>query len=129
MMLDIDHFKRFNDSFGHEAGDYVLKQLGLMMKNFVRKEDIACRYGGEEFTFILPETALESALRRAEEFCERMRTLDLRYQDKSLGLVTVSIGVAGFPQHGAMPEALLRTADSALYRAKKEGRDRAVLAG
>ncbi len=129
MMLDLDHFKRFNDAFGHEAGDYVLKQLGLSMKSFVRKEDIACRFGGEEFTFILPDTDRQTALRRAEEFCERIRTLDLRFHDKSLGVVTVSIGVAGYPQHGAIPEALLHTADTALYRAKKEGRDRAVAAG
>jgi len=128
MMLDIDHFKRFNDTFGHEAGDFVLKQLGLTMKTFVRKEDIACRYGGEEFTFILPETDMETAMRRAAQFCERVRTLDFRYQDKSLGLVTVSIGLSGYPQHGAIAEGLLVAADHALYRAKKEGRDRVVAA-
>lgn len=128
LMLDIDHFKRFNDSFGHDAGDYVLKQLGLVMKSFVRKEDIACRYGGEEFTFILPETDQETAQRRAQQFCERVRTLDFRFQDKSLGVVTVSIGVSSYPRHGTLAEGLLAAADSALYRAKKEGRDRIVAA-
>ncbi len=127
-MIDIDHFKLFNDNHGHEAGDYVLKQLGLVLNSFIRREDVACRYGGEEFTLILPGAPEEVALQRANELCERMRKLDLRFSGDPLGTVTISVGVAVYPTHGEENEALIGAADRALYRAKADGRDRAVLA-
>lgn len=128
MMIDIDHFKIFNDSFGHEAGDFVLKQLGLALSQFVRKEDIACRYGGEEFTLILPNTSLEISQKRAEQLCDRIRKVDLRFQNKSLVTLTLSIGVSVFPDHGELVETLIGAADQALYRAKHEGRNRVLTA-
>jgi len=127
-MIDLDHFKRFNDDFGHEAGDYVLKQLGLVLRQVTRNEDIACRYGGEEFTVILPGASLEICKERGEELCERLRKMDLRYRDKELGIVTLSIGVGMSPDHGENGEAVLAAADRALYRAKANGRDRVEIA-
>jgi len=126
IMLDLDYFKRFNDTYGHSAGDAVLSALGRMLLNQVRKEDVACRYGGEEFTVILPETSLETACDRAEQLCQSVRGLHLDHHGQSLGAITISLGVAVFPHHGENPEALLRAADAALYQAKHAGRDRVV---
>lgn len=128
IMLDLDHFKRFNDTFGHAAGDALLSALGRLMLNHVRKEDVACRYGGEEFTVILPETSLETACGRAEELRQLVHGLNLEYQGQSLGGITISLGVAVYPQHGEDPEALLGAADKALYQAKHAGRDRTMVA-
>jgi diguanylate cyclase (GGDEF)-like protein len=128
IMLDIDHFKRFNDTFGHLAGDALLSALGRMLLAHVRKEDVACRYGGEEFALILPETSLETACKRGEELRRIVHGLNLEHQGQSLGGITISLGVAAYPQNGATPEVLLRAADEALYRAKQEGRDRVVAA-
>jgi diguanylate cyclase (GGDEF)-like protein len=129
IMLDLDHFKRFNDTFGHAAGDSLLSALGILVRNHIRKEDVACRYGGEEFTLILPETPLAITCERAETLRRLVHDLKLQHQGQSLGPITVSLGVAAFPNHGDTPEALLRAADAALYRAKHEGRDRVVVAG
>lgn len=128
IMIDIDHFKRFNDIFGHEAGDAVLRELGAFVRGNIREEDIACRYGGEEFALILPEATLDITLHRAEQLCEGVRKIDIQHLGKSLGSITLSLGVAMFPDHGLKAETVLRAADSALYRAKAEGRDRVVLA-
>lgn len=128
IMLDLDHFKRFNDSFGHAAGDAVLSALGQMLLNKVRKEDVACRYGGEEFTVILPETSKQTAYERAEELRQLVHGLHLEHHGQSLGGITISLGVAVYPQHGEDPEALLRAADKALYQAKHAGRNRVVAA-
>lgn len=127
-MIDLDHFKRFNDDFGHEAGDYVLKQLGLTLKHFIRNEDIACRYGGEEFTVILPGADIETCKERGEMLCDTLRKMDLRFRDRELGIITLSIGVALSPDHGENGEAILSAADRALYRAKSNGRDRVEVA-
>jgi diguanylate cyclase (GGDEF)-like protein len=124
IMLDLDHFKRFNDTFGHSAGDAVLSALGRLMLSRVRKEDVACRYGGEEFAVILPETSLETACDRAEELRRAVHGLNLDHHGQSLGGITISLGVAVFPQHGEEPDVLLRAADAALYQAKHAGRDR-----
>ncbi|WP_440223454.1 diguanylate cyclase [Dokdonella sp. MW10] len=129
MMLDLDHFKRFNDLHGHDGGDALLSQFGALLQRLVRSEDVACRYGGEEFTVLLQETDAEQAMQRAARIVEAVRTLDVQHRRQSLGQVTVSIGVATYPQHGFTPEDLLRSADRALYAAKHQGRDRAVLAG
>jgi diguanylate cyclase (GGDEF)-like protein len=128
IMLDIDHFKQFNDTFGHEAGDAVLRELGQMLKVNTRGGDVACRFGGEEFVLILPETTLGNAKQRAEDLREKSRQLTVLYHSQALGIVTISLGLATFPECATTAEALLRSADTALYRAKAEGRDRVVTA-
>ncbi|HET9401457.1 MAG TPA: GGDEF domain-containing protein [Candidatus Acidoferrales bacterium] len=128
MMLDVDHFKRFNDTFGHETGDAVLRILGNLFQSIFRGDDIVCRYGGEEFTIILPDASPESACQRAEQLREAARQAVAQIHGQALDRVTLSIGVAAFPEDGSSGEALLRAADSALYRAKQEGRDRVVRA-
>lgn len=127
IMIDVDHFKDFNDTFGHEAGDAVLRDLGGMLQRNVRASDIACRYGGEEFTIVLPEASLEIARQRAETLREAVRELRLVHDGKSLGAVTLSLGVAGFPEHGRRREHLLQIADAALYEAKNAGRNQVVV--
>jgi diguanylate cyclase (GGDEF)-like protein len=127
LMFDIDHFKQFNDTFGHEAGDAVLRELGQLLKTTIRGGDVACRFGGEEFVLILPETTVEDARRRAEELRERIRQLAVLYRGQALGIITVSLGVAAYPKHAMTSEALLHAADKALYQAKAEGRDRVVI--
>lgn len=128
IMLDLDHFKQFNDTFGHSAGDALLREMGTLVRGGLRAGDIACRFGGEEFVLILPEAALDCARGRAEQFREATRHLHVSHLGESLGTVTVSLGVAAFPEHGTGGEALLEAADAALYRAKSEGRDRVVVA-
>ncbi len=127
VMLDVDHFKRFNDTFGHKAGDEVLRSLGAFLLSSIRASDIACRYGGEEFTLILPEASVEVTRERAEYLRQEVQQRFASNLD--LGCtVTISLGVASFPQHGSTAEAILSAADAALYRAKAEGRDRVVTA-
>ncbi len=126
VMLDVDHFKRFNDNFGHEAGDALLRALADFLQKHVRGEDIACRYGGEEFVLILPEASSEVAARRAEHLREQVKRLSVQHRGQLLGGLTLSLGVATFPEHASTVADLLRVADSALYRAKAEGRDRVV---
>lgn len=128
IMLDVDHFKRFNDTFGHEAGDSVLKELGQFLQKYVRGSDIACRYGGEEFTLILPEGSLEVTSKRAEQLREGIKHLNLKYRHEPLGQITLSLGVASFPEHGVTGQDVIREADAALYKAKREGRDAVRLA-
>jgi diguanylate cyclase (GGDEF)-like protein len=128
IMVDIDHFKRVNDTFGHDAGDRVLRQLSIFLNEHIRKGDIACRYGGEEFTLILPGANLEVVQRRAELMREKIKHLDIPYGSKNLGPITLSLGVATFPEHGTQLEEVLKAADTALYRAKALGRDRVVIA-
>jgi diguanylate cyclase (GGDEF)-like protein/PAS domain S-box-containing protein len=123
IMIDLDHFKRFNDTFGHDAGDNRLRELGNFLKTHIRAEDIACRYGGEEFTIIMPETSLEVVQQRAEHLREAVKQLSLNGQN-----INLSLGVACFPEHGASGGVLLKAADEALYRAKAEGRDRVAVA-
>jgi diguanylate cyclase (GGDEF)-like protein len=126
LMLDIDHFKRFNDTHGHESGDLLLKMLGNFLRTSIRSDDIPCRYGGEEFTLILPEITLENACLRAEAIRQGAAQLRVDYQGVLLEQATVSIGIALFPQDGATWEALLRRADKALYQAKERGRNRVM---
>jgi diguanylate cyclase (GGDEF)-like protein/PAS domain S-box-containing protein len=129
IMIDLDHFKYFNDNFGHEAGDLLLKELGALLKGNIRGEDIACRYGGEEFTLILPEGTGAVTRQRAEFFKEAIQRLDVHYRGRPLGRITASMGVAIFPDHGRTAKALVEAADKALYRSKSSGRDRVTLAG
>ena len=128
LMIDVDHFKRFNDSFGHEAGDALLKELARILKGHFRGEDIVCRYGGEEFTVILPDADLISTQERAEKLRETAKSLIAQYRGQALDRVTLSVGVSAYPVKGSSSELLLRAADAALYRAKEEGRDRVEVA-
>ncbi len=128
VMLDIDHFKQFNDAFGHDSGDAVLRRLGDYLQANLRRGDVACRQGGEEFVLIMPETAPGDAQRRADQLREGTKDLRVAHLGRSLGTLTVSIGVAGFPEHGSTPEGLLKRADAAMYRAKQAGRDKVVMA-
>lgn len=124
MMLDVDHFKQFNDTHGHPGGDALLAGLGKLLQGLSREEDIACRYGGEEFTLILPETGPQAAMERAEQVRQAVEILCVQHLDRDLPAVTVSIGLAFAPQDGSDPESLVRLADRALYRAKSLGRNR-----
>jgi diguanylate cyclase (GGDEF)-like protein/PAS domain S-box-containing protein len=128
LMLDIDHFKRFNDTFGHQAGDALLRALGNLLKESTRGQDVVCRYGGEEFAFVLAGASLEAARKRADLLREDIKQLSVQHGGQLLGAVTLSIGIAVFPDNGDNAENLLKAADDALYRAKKEGRDRIILA-
>lgn len=124
IMLDIDHFKDFNDSHGHPAGDALLRELGAFLLAGVRGGDIACRYGGEEFMLILPEAPATAVLQRAEDIREKAKALVIKHQGQVLGPVSLSLGVALFPDHGETAEKLIGKADKALYAAKTHGRDR-----
>ncbi len=128
IMLDLDHFKRVNDKYGHEAGDAVLQQLGYFLSQHLRGGDIACRFGGEEFILILPEASIEQTARRAEQYRQGFNATPLLYNGRAIESVTMSLGVASYPDYGSTSEAVLRAADTALYRAKHEGRDRVAVA-
>jgi diguanylate cyclase (GGDEF)-like protein len=118
IMIDLDRFKRVNDTAGHAAGDFVLTEIATLLKRHIRGTDIACRYGGEEFMLVLPNATLQSARVRAEAICAAIREEGVQLMG-----VTASLGVAIFPDHAAEPESLLRAADKALYDAKARGRN------
>ncbi|TFW06768.1 diguanylate cyclase [Oxalobacteraceae bacterium OM1] len=128
IMMDLDHFKRINDGFGHDAGDAVLKAVAQVVRHHVRESDLACRYGGEEIMLILPECDLAVALDRAERIRAAVAALDIHHAGRTLGAVTASLGVAAYPEHGRAGESLVPAADQALYRAKQEGRNRVLAA-
>jgi len=129
VMADIDHFKNLNDVYGHGAGDYVLSAFGNLVNAQIRGSDIACRYGGEEFTIILPEATAQDAPWRANDLREKVRSLKLTYGGRELPTVTISMGVSTYPVNGTTSEELLNAADAALYKAKLAGRDRVVVHG
>jgi diguanylate cyclase (GGDEF)-like protein len=128
MILDLDHFKQINDNFGHQAGDAYLQALGLFLSDRVRPQDIVCRYGGEEFVLILPDTTLTDAEILAAQLCQEIKHLHVEHRSQFLEPVTASAGVAGFPEHGLTSETLLHAADQALYRAKAAGRNEVMTA-
>lgn len=128
VMLDLDHFKQFNDTFGHSAGDALLQELGIYLQENIRGEDLACRFGGEEFVLILPDAASQEAAFRIEELLSGMNKLRVDHRGQPLGATTFSAGVASLPHHGSTASALLQSADRALYRAKILGRKRVVVA-
>ncbi len=128
LMIDVDHFKQFNDTWGHEGGDAVLRELSALMRAHFRGDDIACRYGGEEFVIVLSEAPLDSAVVRAEELRREVHRLCAEYRRQPLGSVSISIGIATLPDHGVSPEDLIAAADRALYEAKKSGRNRTTTA-
>jgi len=127
-MLDLDHFKNLNDSFGHAAGDAVLRDWSNLLKAKFRGSDIVCRYGGEEFVIILPEITVDIAHQRMEQLRHDIRRMTVRQDGQTIHGVTVSIGIAYYPIHGRTNEALLHAADQALYRAKESGRDCTAMA-
>ena len=127
MMIDVDHFKRFNDLHGHETGDVVLRRLGRFLINRTRGEDIACRYGGEEMMMILPDCNLENCLAKGEQIRAGVARLTVNSLGRALR-VTVSVGVGAYPETGRSLEEVLKAIDDALYRAKDQGRDRVVAA-
>ena len=128
MMIDLDHFKLFNDNFGHDAGDHVLKAVSQVLKDSLRQEDIACRYGGEEFCIVCPATNEQQALQIAKRIGKGISSLELNMNQLSLGTVTTSIGIALYPNHADNMEDTIKAADEALYVAKQNGRDRAEIA-
>jgi diguanylate cyclase (GGDEF)-like protein len=123
VMVDIDHFKQLNDVYGHQAGDRVLRALGDVLQAHSRRDDIACRFGGEEFVVMLAGTPLDVAVKRAEEWRYVFQETEVPYSPRSLH-ATLSAGIAAFPVHGKSGVALLQRADQALYQAKAEGRNR-----
>ncbi len=126
IIMDVDFFKRVNDTYGHKAGDLVLEKMGALLKSNLRAGDIPCRYGGEEFTIIMPGASLEAAVQKAEKLLKKIAALRVIYEKNEIR-VTVSVGVAAFPQHGKTGEQTLICADKALYRAKESGRNRLVV--
>jgi diguanylate cyclase (GGDEF)-like protein len=128
LMLDVDHFKRFNDLWGHEGGDAVLRDLAALMRSQFRGEDVACRYGGEEFVVLLADATLEHAHARAEELRRAIHALTVQHRGQTVGSITASLGVAVLPEHGIVPSDLVEAADHALYLAKAAGRDRTAVA-
>lgn len=129
VMIDIDHFKRFNDTYGHKAGDLVLQAVARNMQEFLRSSDLACRYGGEEFVLLLAEMEGETAVRRIERLLEQVSLLTIESEGLGLPTITFSAGVASCPLHATQQEQLLGLADAAMYSAKNGGRNRVVLYG
>jgi diguanylate cyclase (GGDEF)-like protein/PAS domain S-box-containing protein len=126
-MLDLDRFKQFNDRFGHDAGDSFLRELGRLVRENLRKSDISCRYGGEEFVLVLPDSSLPDAEQRLEQLRVLIKHLKIQHGDQMIGPLTISAGVAQAEKLSTEPSELLRAADNALYAAKKAGRDRVVV--
>jgi diguanylate cyclase (GGDEF)-like protein len=123
IMMDLDHFKRVNDSFGHDAGDLVLTEVAAMLTKSIRGSDMVCRFGGEEFVLVLTDATRASALRRCEEIRAAIKRVEPAHRGKSLGNPTASFGVALFPDHAEDADSLINASDSALYQAKRAGRD------
>ncbi len=123
LSLDIDHFKKFNDNHGHDAGDIVLRAVGDCLMQSFRDYDVPCRFGGEEFIVLLPGASAEVAARRAENIRSKIEALSVHYMESVLPKITVSIGVASYPQSGDNPQTILKAADDALYLAKGAGRN------
>src|SRR5712691_12071931 len=128
MMIDIDHFQRCNDMFGHAAGDTVLRAVAQHMLSLSRGEDILCRYGGEEFVLVMAHASPGTMLERAEKICLGVQNLEIECDGRRVGPVTLSVGIAIFPDHGESGQAVLHAADAALYRAKAAGRNCVVMA-
>ncbi len=124
IILDIDYFKKFNDTFGHQAGDAVLRQVAHTLKKNVRATDIVCRYGGEEMSIILPNTPKDEAASTAQKICDRVASNKYKLNSDKEGQVTISLGVATFPHDGSTPSEIIDAADKRLYTAKNSGRNR-----
>lgn len=127
VMLDIDGFKQFNDTFGHGAGDVLLREFGHVLREHLRKSDISCRYGGDEFLLVLPDSSIPDTQERLEQIRVFLKSLEIHYGEHVLGTITLSAGIAQAPEHGATAGELLRAADKAMYAAKQAGRDSIVI--
>lgn len=125
IMMDIDYFKQVNDTYGHEAGDHILKSLAQALSRQNRRGDFACRYGGEEFVVVMPNITLRTARQRAEQLRASLGSIQVQYGHFQLS-TTLSIGIACYPSDGEDRESILRAADRALYGAKKAGRNQVV---
>ncbi|HNB37509.1 MAG TPA: GGDEF domain-containing protein [Anaerolineales bacterium] len=125
-ILDVDHFKKFNDTYGHKCGDLVLQTLAKYLMEHTRRSDIVCRFGGEEFVVLMPDAPSSDAYERAEIFRKQFSELVVEYEGQKMKC-TFSAGVASFPQHASSGEALLGLADEALYASKAEGRNRVTI--
>ena len=128
IMLDVDGFKGFNDTFGHAVGDAILRKLSNILLKHIRGEDVPSRYGGDEFIIILPEASQQVTRERAELLRKRIEAFNINFEGQTIGKITVSLGVATFPNNGTTASALLKAVDIALYRAKHQGRNRVVAA-
>jgi diguanylate cyclase (GGDEF)-like protein len=126
-ILDIDHFKKVNDTYGHVAGDQVLRSVAARLRAHIRHPDTIGRYGGEEFLIVLPNSELQAAAEQASRLCQQIRDLQIDLNDQVVS-VTISVGVAQFQIESETWEQLLHRADEALYRAKELGRNRWALA-
>ncbi len=126
IMLDLDHFKHFNDTYGHDAGDKLLRSVGQFLQKNTRGDDVACRYGGEEFILVLPGATLEATWQRAEEIRAGIQELVVRIQDCPVEPITASLGVAIFPDHHNTADGIINAADQALYNVKRNGRNRVI---
>ena len=126
--IDVDHFKKFNDNHGHDAGDMVLRAVGEVLHQQCDGDEVACRIGDEEFMLLLPGCSAADAVQHGEAVRLAVENVTVRYGDKTLPRVTISVGVAACPDHGTMPQDVMRVADDALYDAKALGRNQVVLA-
>ena len=126
--VDVDHFKKFNDNHGHDAGDMVLRAAGAVLAQACDGDEVACRMGGKEFTLVLPGVRPEDVITKAELLRQSVEAVTVRYGEKTLPRITVSLGVAHYPAHGTMPQDLMRSADEALYDAKAKGRNQVSIA-
>jgi len=129
LLFDIDHFKKLNDTYGHQSGDRVLQQFAALLESNTRRSDICCRYGGEEIAIILPETKLEEAVLLANKLCNLIRTTPFHGTRGRQVAITASVGVAAYLDEHKEPEDLIKAVDAALYRAKELGRNRVEAAG
>jgi diguanylate cyclase (GGDEF)-like protein len=128
ILLDLDHFKRLNDTYGHQAGDAVLQAVANYLRSRLRSYDVACRYGGEELVVVAPGASLQASTKLAEQLRTGIEQLKVEHDGQAITPITASFGVSAYPQHGAEPEELLKAADSALYAAKSSGRNRVSVA-
>jgi diguanylate cyclase (GGDEF)-like protein/PAS domain S-box-containing protein len=126
VMLDLDNFKPFNDTFGHDAGDDRLRELAQALREKLRKSDISCRYGGDEFALVLPDSSLADTQQRMEQIRALVKEMPIRHGGPTLGQITVSVGIAGAPEHGCTADELIHAADVAMYAAKQAGGNRVV---
>jgi diguanylate cyclase (GGDEF)-like protein/PAS domain S-box-containing protein len=127
VMLDIDGFKQFNDSFGHGPGDSLLREFGRVLRERLRKSDISCRYGGDEFVLVLPDSSITDTQERVEQIRVFIKDLQIHYGGQRVGMITLSAGIAQAPEHGTAESELLRAADEAMYIAKQAGGDRVAV--
>ena len=125
-MIDVDNFKQLNDRYGHTAGDLVLKSLARILENNTRRGDISCRYGGEEFAILLPGASLEGARKRAQQWRKAFQMLHPSFNGHELQ-VTLSIGIASYPQHGMDVDSIVGAADKALYESKEKGKNKVTV--